>query len=198
MIKLCLNCRTENALDATFCSECGMSLIRAPTGISASSLQDEMPRAGLESSAAHTGHACRKHLALSLAISWAICSTIFLTVSVDNPQYRSQYMSQMGPDAVQSGPRVPGAPSGPIWPEDAAVPGLIPWATVFIVWRRPANAGLALMAGGLLHLLLLCQLGNLWVYHTPMCPAIPGLFTLLTMATGAFMAVQRTRAPTPE
>ena len=29
MIKVCLNCDTENALDAVFCSECGMSLTRA-------------------------------------------------------------------------------------------------------------------------------------------------------------------------
>lgn len=31
-MKLCINCDTENALDAVFCSECGMSLMQAPTG----------------------------------------------------------------------------------------------------------------------------------------------------------------------
>jgi ribosomal protein L40E len=31
MIKICLNCHTENSLDAVFCSQCGMSLTRAPT-----------------------------------------------------------------------------------------------------------------------------------------------------------------------
>lgn len=32
MIKVCLNCQTENSLDAVFCSQCGMSVTRAPTG----------------------------------------------------------------------------------------------------------------------------------------------------------------------
>jgi ribosomal protein L40E len=32
MIRLCLNCHTENPVDAVLCSECGMSLTRAPTG----------------------------------------------------------------------------------------------------------------------------------------------------------------------
>ena len=31
-MKLCLNCQIENSLDAVFCSQCGMSLTRAPTG----------------------------------------------------------------------------------------------------------------------------------------------------------------------
>ncbi len=32
MMKVCINCHTENPLDEVFCSECGMSLTRAPTG----------------------------------------------------------------------------------------------------------------------------------------------------------------------
>jgi hypothetical protein len=30
-MKLCINCHTLNADDALFCSECGMSLVKAPT-----------------------------------------------------------------------------------------------------------------------------------------------------------------------
>ncbi len=35
MIRLCVNCDTENPVDAVMCLECGMSLTRAPTGESA-------------------------------------------------------------------------------------------------------------------------------------------------------------------
>jgi uncharacterized RDD family membrane protein YckC len=54
MIKLCMNCHTENALDAVFCSTCGMSLTRAPTaeeGMNrkeAESEHPEQPVAGVE------------------------------------------------------------------------------------------------------------------------------------------------------
>lgn len=41
MMKVCRNCYTENPLDAVLCSECGMSLTRAPTGEEAIKLREE-------------------------------------------------------------------------------------------------------------------------------------------------------------
>jgi hypothetical protein len=39
MMKLCRNCATESPLDAVLCSECGMSVTRAPTGEEARKLK---------------------------------------------------------------------------------------------------------------------------------------------------------------
>jgi ribosomal protein L40E len=39
MMKVCRNCDTENPLDAVLCSECGMSVTRAPTGEEARKLK---------------------------------------------------------------------------------------------------------------------------------------------------------------
>jgi ribosomal protein L40E len=44
MIKLCLNCDTENPADAVLCSECGMSLRRAPTAEEALKLKEDIER----------------------------------------------------------------------------------------------------------------------------------------------------------
>lgn len=43
-MKLCINCYTENADDAVFCSECGMSLMGAPTGEEATRLKELAPK----------------------------------------------------------------------------------------------------------------------------------------------------------
>ena len=41
-MKLCINCYTENPLDAAVCTECGMSLRLAPTGDEAIKLKEEI------------------------------------------------------------------------------------------------------------------------------------------------------------
>jgi hypothetical protein len=43
-MKLCISCDTENPADAVICSECGMTLRRAPTGEDALKLRDELER----------------------------------------------------------------------------------------------------------------------------------------------------------
>lgn len=45
MVKVCENCHTENPADAVFCSECGMSLTRAPIADSAAKAIEDMGRA---------------------------------------------------------------------------------------------------------------------------------------------------------
>jgi hypothetical protein len=45
MYKLCINCDTENTADAVFCTECGMTLTRAPTGESDMKIREELKEA---------------------------------------------------------------------------------------------------------------------------------------------------------
>jgi hypothetical protein len=41
-MRLCINCQTENPDDAVFCSDCGMSLMAAPTGEEALKLKEQV------------------------------------------------------------------------------------------------------------------------------------------------------------
>jgi len=45
MIKLCINCQTENPLEAVFCTECGMSLMNMPVGDEAVKYRERIARA---------------------------------------------------------------------------------------------------------------------------------------------------------
>lgn len=67
-MRLCLNCHTENPLDAVSCSECGMSLARAPTGDEAENLL-QARRAEIEAASSTTKWKPRKDLELPLTAS---------------------------------------------------------------------------------------------------------------------------------
>ena len=45
MIRLCINCETENPVDVVSCSKCGMSLRRAPVGEDALKFKERIARA---------------------------------------------------------------------------------------------------------------------------------------------------------
>lgn len=70
MVRLCINCDTENPGDAVICSECGMSLRRAPTGEEALKLKAEVePRT--ESPMRKVGDSADRAAGLTGPIPWA-------------------------------------------------------------------------------------------------------------------------------
>ena len=75
-MKHCLNCHTENPVDEVSCTECGMSLTRAPTGEEAPKARKELERtkAAIPEPLPTPGQRMRR-IARALALTWASCRT---------------------------------------------------------------------------------------------------------------------------
>jgi|GEM_PF-1761464 len=83
LMKLCINCHTLNALDEVFCSECGMSLIKVPTGEEALRLRKawEADQAEAATRADTTDRNRPGPLAIALGIGWTLFACMIEVLS---------------------------------------------------------------------------------------------------------------------
>ena len=72
MDKLCINCATENPADAVFCSECGMSLTRAPTGDPAEKARSAADVRDVREGKGNGMHRIRRCLLLAVMACWSV------------------------------------------------------------------------------------------------------------------------------
>jgi hypothetical protein len=98
-MKLCTNCHTLNSPDAILCSECGMSLIKAPTGEAALKLRkvweadhpEELRPSGKAGRPTETagGHRPKSPIAIAFVIGSVLVSCLLeLTFESDDPSVR--------------------------------------------------------------------------------------------------------------
>ncbi|TKJ30160.1 MAG: hypothetical protein CEE40_05805 [Chloroflexi bacterium B3_Chlor] len=82
MIRVCMNCDTENPADAVTCSECGMSLTRAPTGETAEKARARMARArsvnGDAQDSTEPGAKQMRYIRWGLGLAGMACWTILV------------------------------------------------------------------------------------------------------------------------
>lgn len=172
MIKLCINCNTENPIDAVICLECRMSLTQAPTGEATLELKEEMEGATSVILSTEPAPTRLRDMAPVLALVWAGCCTLYVA----------------GRTGVVLGMN-PGVPAVSFFLTYAAVPILIPWATVFIAWRWPSIGALMLIAAGLLYLVEAYRAAVLRM--SGMCLVLPALLGFLPLAAGVLFLAHR-------
>lgn len=141
MMKVCINCHTENPVDEVCCSECGMSLVKAPTGEEAVKAREEMERARSVALAAQPAQGQRmRRIARILALIWAGLWTLYVC-------FTSELLWIGFPDfffTLNEKMRLLGL--GYMVGEGSII--LIPWVSAAIAWRWQAAGGFLLFLAG--------------------------------------------------
>ena len=151
MMKVCLNCQTENSLDAVFCSQCGMSLTGAPSGEKAVKAREGMERArsAIPPAPPRPGRRMRR-TARILALVSAGCWTLLLISTPGLLEFIDDSLAVFGARQPGTFSQLTGWGS---WAYVViAVLVLGSWAVAVIPWRWEAVGGvlLVLWAGLLL------------------------------------------------
>ncbi|NIN64461.1 MAG: hypothetical protein GTO63_07115 [Anaerolineae bacterium] len=179
MIRLCLNCDTENPGDAVICSGCGMSLTRAPVGETAEKAREGQQLGRFVTSAAQPrpGQAMR-NIARILALVWAGCWTVLIGLIARDFVRMSlggTYLGSRPYESVLYGIGLACLPGLPVL--------VIVWTSAVIPWRWEGAGGAVLVAEGLLLLVpvaltvcgALSAVDSLFV----LIPLLPGLLPLV-------------------
>jgi hypothetical protein len=149
MMKMCLNCQTENLADAVFCSQCGMSLTRARTGEEAVKAREEMQRArpAIPAAPRTPGQGMRR-MARILALIWAGSWTVWLVSWLLLP---NGHANQLG-----------------FW-ISAALLAMPPWIIAGIPWRSEVIGGFVLLVQGLINFITVTGFLAWLAYGGPAC-----------------------------
>ena len=156
MIRLCVNCDTENPLNAVICSECGMSLTRAPTGETAEKARSVAGRR--DTTQDTTGRRVKwlRYSARALAVTWALSVTLCWLYGVTLPSLACSH------DVGEIDP----ASGLPAWLAAATVV-LVPWVAAVIPWRWPRAGAVVVLFLSVLVPIAHCYTPvQVWAYPT--------------------------------